>query len=223
MACMRTARWCCSSPAWRPPPSTRSCSASSIPSCRARTTACRTTSTSSASPPTPACSACAPRWRCCARWGGSGGCCRRSTWSGCWGRIRSAWPLRRWPPCGASAYPWACARTSPPTCARATPGKRLVHLAGDLLEGSYRLMARRAPTVVVGPELAENFKRARHLLPISVSLVRDSDIVDPEVAAAPALGGRAQRAERRAARDREEPAAARRRARLASTEATGAC
>jgi glycosyltransferase involved in cell wall biosynthesis len=63
------------------------------------------------------------------------------------------------------------------------PGRRLVHLLGDLLEGSYRLMARRAPTVVVGPELAENFKRSRHLLPISVSLVRDSDIADPEVAA----------------------------------------
>jgi glycosyltransferase involved in cell wall biosynthesis len=64
------------------------------------------------------------------------------------------------------------------------PGKRLVHLAGDLLEGSYRLMARRAPTVVVGPELAENFRRARRLLPISVSLVRDSDIADPHAAAA---------------------------------------
>jgi glycosyltransferase involved in cell wall biosynthesis len=64
------------------------------------------------------------------------------------------------------------------------PGNRLVHLAGDLLEGSYRLMARRAPTVVVGPELAENFRRARRLLPISVSLVRDSDIADPDAAAA---------------------------------------
>jgi glycosyltransferase involved in cell wall biosynthesis len=63
------------------------------------------------------------------------------------------------------------------------PGKRLVHLAGDLLEGSYRLLARRAPTVVVGPDLAANFKRARHLLPISVSLVRDSDIADPAEAA----------------------------------------
>jgi glycosyltransferase involved in cell wall biosynthesis len=60
------------------------------------------------------------------------------------------------------------------------PDKRLVHLAGDLLEGSYRLLARLgAPTVVVGPELAQNFKRARHLLPIAVSLVRDSDIADP--------------------------------------------
>jgi glycosyltransferase involved in cell wall biosynthesis len=64
------------------------------------------------------------------------------------------------------------------------PGRRLVHLAGDLLEGSYRLMARRAPTVVVGPDLASNFRRARRLLPISVSLVRDSDIADPVTAAA---------------------------------------
>ena len=69
------------------------------------------------------------------------------------------------------------------------PGKRLVHLLGDLLEGSYRLIARRAPTVVVGPELAHNFRRARRLLPISVSLVRDEDIVDAEGAAARAWSG----------------------------------
>jgi glycosyltransferase involved in cell wall biosynthesis len=60
------------------------------------------------------------------------------------------------------------------------PGRRLVHLAGDLLEGSYRLMARLgAPTAVVGPDLAANFKHARRLLKMSVSLVRDSDIADP--------------------------------------------
>jgi glycosyltransferase involved in cell wall biosynthesis len=69
------------------------------------------------------------------------------------------------------------------------PGKRLVHLAGDLLEGSYRLMARRAPTIVVGPELAANFRRARRLLPISVSLVRDSDIADPVDAGARSWSG----------------------------------
>ena len=69
------------------------------------------------------------------------------------------------------------------------PGRRLVHLAGDLLEGSYRLLARRAPTVVVGPDLASNFSRARHLLPISVSLVRDSDIADPTEAASRAWNG----------------------------------
>ncbi len=38
--------------------------------------------------------------------------------------------------------------------------------------------------MVVGPDLADNFRRARHLLPISVSLVRDSDIADPGEAAA---------------------------------------
>jgi glycosyltransferase involved in cell wall biosynthesis len=69
------------------------------------------------------------------------------------------------------------------------PGRRLVHLAGDLLEGSYRLLARRAPTVVVGPDLASNFSRARHLLPISVSLVRDADIADPAEAANRAWNG----------------------------------
>ena len=69
------------------------------------------------------------------------------------------------------------------------PGRRLVHLAGDLLEGSDRLLARRAPTVVVGPDLASNFSRARHLLPISVSLVRDSDIADPIEAASRAWNG----------------------------------
>jgi glycosyltransferase involved in cell wall biosynthesis len=57
-------------------------------------------------------------------------------------------------------------------------GRRIVHLAGDVLEFSYRRLARRCPTVVVGPELARNYSRARRLLSISVSLVRDSDIVD---------------------------------------------
>ena len=58
------------------------------------------------------------------------------------------------------------------------PRRRVVHLAGDLLERSYRLLARRCPTVVVGPELARNYSGARRLLAISVSLVRDSDIAD---------------------------------------------
>jgi glycosyltransferase involved in cell wall biosynthesis len=73
------------------------------------------------------------------------------------------------------------------------PGRRLVHLAGDLLEGSYRLMARAgAPTVVVGPDLAANFAGARHLLQMSVSLVRDSDIADPAEATARPWNGERQ-------------------------------
>jgi glycosyltransferase involved in cell wall biosynthesis len=63
------------------------------------------------------------------------------------------------------------------------PGRRLVHLAGDILEHAYRLLGRRCPTVVVGPELARHYGRSRRLLQISVSLVRDSDIVDPAEAA----------------------------------------
>jgi glycosyltransferase involved in cell wall biosynthesis len=58
------------------------------------------------------------------------------------------------------------------------PGRRLVHCAGDLLELSYRLFSRFCPAVVVGPGLARNYKGAARLLSISVSLVRDSDIVD---------------------------------------------
>jgi glycosyltransferase involved in cell wall biosynthesis len=62
------------------------------------------------------------------------------------------------------------------------PGRRSVHLAGDLLELSYRLLARRCPTVVVGPDLERNYSGARRLLSISVSLVRDSDITDAQEA-----------------------------------------
>jgi glycosyltransferase involved in cell wall biosynthesis len=62
------------------------------------------------------------------------------------------------------------------------PGRRLVHLAADMLEASYRLLSRRCATVVVGPKLARNYAYARRLLPISVSLVREADIVDPDAA-----------------------------------------
>jgi glycosyltransferase involved in cell wall biosynthesis len=58
------------------------------------------------------------------------------------------------------------------------PGRRIIHLAGDLLELSYRLLSRRCPTVVVGPQLARNYSHAGRLLAISVSLVRESDIAD---------------------------------------------
>jgi glycosyltransferase involved in cell wall biosynthesis len=56
------------------------------------------------------------------------------------------------------------------------PGRRGVHLAADLLEGSYRVLARRCPTIVVGPDLARKYAQARRLLPISVSLIRASAI-----------------------------------------------
>jgi glycosyltransferase involved in cell wall biosynthesis len=56
------------------------------------------------------------------------------------------------------------------------PGRRWVHVAADLLEGAWRSLARRLPTVVVGPRVAENYSGAGRLLEISVSLVREGDI-----------------------------------------------
>lgn len=56
------------------------------------------------------------------------------------------------------------------------PGRRRIQLAADLLEASYRVLARRCAAVVVGPDLARRYRRARRLLPISVSLIRAADL-----------------------------------------------
>jgi glycosyltransferase involved in cell wall biosynthesis len=58
------------------------------------------------------------------------------------------------------------------------PHRRGMHLAADLLEFAYRLLARRCPAIVVGPDLARKYARARRLLPISVSLISASAISD---------------------------------------------
>jgi glycosyltransferase involved in cell wall biosynthesis len=63
------------------------------------------------------------------------------------------------------------------------PGRRWVHLTGDLLEGVWRLMARRSRMVAVGPELARQYPHAR-TLELTVSLVRCRDIRDAGDAAA---------------------------------------
>jgi glycosyltransferase involved in cell wall biosynthesis len=63
------------------------------------------------------------------------------------------------------------------------PGRRSLHVAADLLELSWRLLARRCPVVVVGPELADRYRRAKTLLEITVSLVSDADVQAGERAA----------------------------------------
>jgi glycosyltransferase involved in cell wall biosynthesis len=63
------------------------------------------------------------------------------------------------------------------------PGKRWMTIAAHLLEGAYRLLGRRFPVVVVGPQLAANYRKAGHLLAVSVSLVAEDQIVDPAAAA----------------------------------------
>ena len=64
------------------------------------------------------------------------------------------------------------------------PDRRLVHLAADLVDWAYRALGRRLPVVVVGPELGRRYARSARLLEISVSLVREADIVTPRSAAA---------------------------------------
>ncbi len=60
------------------------------------------------------------------------------------------------------------------------PHGRMLWLAALALEGAWRLLARRYPVVVVGPDLARRYRRARHLLPISISLLRDDQAAGPE-------------------------------------------
>jgi glycosyltransferase involved in cell wall biosynthesis len=50
------------------------------------------------------------------------------------------------------------------------PDRRWVHMAADLLDGTYRLMARRWPVVVVGPDIARNYAGSSRVLPIAVAL-----------------------------------------------------
>ena len=56
------------------------------------------------------------------------------------------------------------------------PHRRWIRAAGGLLEGAWRLLARRTPVVVVGPELARSYRRSRRLLQVAISLVRERDV-----------------------------------------------
>ncbi len=56
------------------------------------------------------------------------------------------------------------------------PTQRWMHAGADVLERSWRWLARSSPVIVVGPELARQYSMAPALLEIVVSLVRDGDI-----------------------------------------------
>ncbi|MGB2710101.1 MAG: glycosyltransferase family 4 protein [Conexibacter sp.] len=64
------------------------------------------------------------------------------------------------------------------------PRRRWIWAIGDALEGAWRLLARRVPVVVVGPELAAQYARAPRLLPVAISLVRERDLAEPPPARA---------------------------------------
>lgn len=64
------------------------------------------------------------------------------------------------------------------------PNVRWIHVAADLLEGTFRALARLLPVVVVGPDLAKRYGGARRQLQLAVSLVRERDLVAEDVALA---------------------------------------
>jgi glycosyltransferase involved in cell wall biosynthesis len=64
------------------------------------------------------------------------------------------------------------------------PGRRSLYLAARALEGAWRALARFCPTIVVGPDLARHYRRARLLLTIVVSVVEDDELVNLDEALA---------------------------------------
>ena len=63
------------------------------------------------------------------------------------------------------------------------PGKRLFLLAALAMQAAFRAFGRFAPVIAVGPAIADGYRHSKRLLEISVSLVDEADIVEPEVAA----------------------------------------
>lgn len=61
------------------------------------------------------------------------------------------------------------------------PHRRWIWAAGEVMEGLWRRLARRTAVVVVGPQLADQYRDARRLLGVAISLVRDGDIGAPPV------------------------------------------
>ncbi len=67
------------------------------------------------------------------------------------------------------------------------PNRRSLRLAAAVLDAAWRLLARRFPVVVVGPEIATHYARATALLEITVSLVTERDLVPVAARAQPPL------------------------------------
>jgi glycosyltransferase involved in cell wall biosynthesis len=59
------------------------------------------------------------------------------------------------------------------------PNRRLVQSAASALEAAWRTLARFVPVVVVGPDLARRYRRARSVHVTYVSLLTDGDITAP--------------------------------------------
>ena len=155
----------------------------------ARTTACRTSLSSSRWRTTRAWQGPARslgRWR--ARPGASGQCSAASTRCGCSVRTRWRWPSRRSRGSAAAGSCSGFARTCRYTCATA-----IRDAAGSTWRGTRSSapgwLARRHAAIVVGPELARRYARAGRVLELSVSLIAESDIAYPETVASRSYDG----------------------------------
>ncbi len=60
------------------------------------------------------------------------------------------------------------------------PDRKLLHQVARLMDGGFRLLGRSCSVIAVGPAVASGYRHSRRLLQISVSLVDEADIVDPE-------------------------------------------
>jgi glycosyltransferase involved in cell wall biosynthesis len=69
------------------------------------------------------------------------------------------------------------------------PTRRWIHAGADLLDAAYRAVTRIYPVVVVGPDLARRYRKARSLLDLSVSMISERDIVPLEQALERPWGG----------------------------------
>jgi glycosyltransferase involved in cell wall biosynthesis len=63
------------------------------------------------------------------------------------------------------------------------PRRRWIHVVAWLLEHGFRALGRASAVVVVGPGIANAYRRAPHLLQINVSLIREEQIAPRSVAA----------------------------------------
>src|SRR5215210_3132314 len=69
------------------------------------------------------------------------------------------------------------------------PGRPVLRAAALALECGHRALAALWPTVVVGSDLARRYRRARHLLEVTISLVSERDVAGPEAVRARTWNG----------------------------------
>ncbi len=60
------------------------------------------------------------------------------------------------------------------------PDRKTLHRIADLMDGGFRFLGRFSSVIAVGPAVAANYGKSRRLLQISVSLVDEAEVIDPD-------------------------------------------